>query len=232
MRERPILFSGPMVRAILAGSKTQTRRGKGLEYFSRPENDPEGWLCARVADGHAFMVYKHMPHERAVKCPYGQPGDRLWVRETFVQGYEYDAVQDRFRQYDENDNELPMKTWYRATDADIRWAGDDGWETNVPWRPSIHMPRAACRLVLEVTRVRVERLQDISEENAMAEGCSPAWLDAGDNTTVHAEAPPTYRQGFARLWREINGDGAWASNAWVWVVEFNALAAPKQEPKP
>lgn len=204
MRERPILFSGPMVRAILAGTKTQTRRGNGVEYFSRPENDPEGWLCARVADGHAFMVYKHMPHERAVKCPYGQPGDRLWVRETWA-----------LNQVMPLEHRAPGEFIYGA---DLNESGVRRYA--VTWKPSIHMPRAACRLVLEVTRVRVERLQDISEADAMAEGCPPAWLDAGDNTTVHAEAPPTYRQGFARLWREINGDGAWAANPWVWVVEF------------
>ncbi|WP_050451066.1 hypothetical protein [Bordetella bronchiseptica] len=216
MIERPLFFNGPMVRAILAGTKTQTRRGKGLEYFSRPENDPEGWLCARVAEGHAFMAYKHMPHERAVKCPYGQPGDRLWVRETWAYGIHAMAA-------------------YRDEDGPFVYAagGTTQGRLGDRWRPSIHMPRSACRLVLEITGVRVERLQDISEADAMAEGCSPAWLDAGGNTTVHTEAPPTYRQGFARLWREINGDGAWPANPWVWVVEFTAQALgnrPQKEP--
>lgn len=215
MIERPILFNASMVRALLAGTKTLTRRGKGLEYFSQPENDPDGWQCVRVDDGHAFMVYKHMPHERAVKCPYGQPGDRLWVRETWAYAIHAMAA--------ERDEDGPFV--YAAV-------GTTQGRLSDRWRPSIHMPRSACRLVLEVTRVRVERLQDISEADAMAEGCSPAWLDAADNTTVHAEAPPTYRQGFARLWREINGDGTWASNPWVWVVEFHALGAPNQEPKP
>ncbi|WP_241131121.1 hypothetical protein [Achromobacter xylosoxidans] len=72
-----------MVRALLDGSKRQTRRAKALEYFSQPENDPDGWWCARVSDGVAYMVYKQSPHERAVQCPYGQPGDRLWVREPW-----------------------------------------------------------------------------------------------------------------------------------------------------
>lgn len=169
-KECPILFNGPIVRVIQAGDKTQTRRTKGLEYFSRPENDPDGWWCARVADGQAYMVYKHSPHERAVRCPYGQPGDRLSVRETFVQGFEHDEVQDRFRQYDEDGNELPIKTWYLATDPGIRWADDNDWEANIPWRPSIHMPRSACRLVPEVTRVCVERLQAVNHMDALAEG--------------------------------------------------------------
>ncbi|MGZ9893078.1 hypothetical protein ACXXNA_05920 [Bordetella bronchiseptica] len=204
MIERPILFSGPMVRAILAGTKTQTRRGKGLEYFSRPENDPEGWLCARVDEGHAFMAYKHAPHERAVKCPYGQPGDRLWVRETWAYGIHAMAT-------------------YRDEDGPFVYAAGGTTQDRLGdrWRPSIHMPRSACRLVLEVTRVRVERLQAINHMDAIAEGLETApggWWSGGAG---HAAPKPYYA--FAYLWASINGPDSWVSNPWVWVVEFTRV---------
>lgn len=217
MRERPILFSGPMVRALLAGTKTQTRR------IAKPVKHPD---LGNLYDAGALVLEREPQHVIERACPYGKPFDRLWVRETFVQGFPYDAQQDRHLQYDEEGNELPMKTWYRATDPAIGWADDDGWQTNVPWRPSIHMPRTACRLVLQITDVRIQRLQTISEADAKAEGCAPAWLDANDNETVHALVAPTYRQGFARLWRDINGAESWQANPWVWVVEFRVLAHP------
>ena len=137
MRELPILFTGPMVRAILAGNKLQTRRMKALEYFSRPENDPDGWWCARISDGFAYMVYKQSPHERAVRCPYGQPGDRLWVRETWAFGIHAMAAR--------RDDEGPFV--YAADGTAQGRLGDR-------WRPSIHMPRSACRLVVEITGMR------------------------------------------------------------------------------
>lgn len=105
--------------------------------------------------------------------------------------------------------------WEREFSED----GDDA----PPWRPSIHMPRWASRITLEITGVWVERLQDISEAHAEAEGCSPSWLDADDNETVRANLMPTYRQGFARLWHEINDAGSWDANPWVWVIEFKRV---------
>ncbi len=209
MRERPILFSGPMVRALLAGTKTQTRR------IVKPQ--PAG---AWAAPGKT-------------SCPYGQPGDRLWVREAF----RFAASLDRLSPNDVGEKALDAgyNTPWAPTqfEADGRRAGAwHGFDTPPTvtkpgkLRPGIHMPRWACRLVLEITGVRVERLQEISEADAKAEGCAPAWLDADDNATVRAHVAPTYRQGFARLWRDINGAASWQANPWVWVVEFRAQAHP------
>lgn len=170
MKERPILFSAPMIRALLAGTKTQTRRivkpqpdsmHSGFPYWS-VGGYRTSW-CRSTADGGPLVP------ANPLLCPYGQPGDRLWVRETFVQGYEYDAVTDRLRTCDDEGNDLPMRTWFRATDPSLTWCDDDGSETNVPWRPSIHMPRWASRITLEIKAVCVERLQEISETN----GCTP-----------------------------------------------------------
>lgn len=211
MKERGILFSAPMVRANLAGTKTQTRRavkGMALEWLR-----PDGFTPDFVASAENNL------------CPYGVPGDRLWVRETFVQGWPHtsDGVPDQF---DEDDNEKPKKTWYRATSPDLQWS-DDGENMGSPkWKPSIFMPRVASRLTLEVTQVRIERLQDISEADAKAEGCEPclSTLIAG----LHRPTEPgfEYRLGYARLWDQINrADSAigWAANPWVWAVSFRVL---------
>lgn len=173
MTERPILFSAPMVRALLAGSKTQTRRlvkfqGKDLETFLGLKN-------------------------QAACCPYGQPGDRLWVRETFS---------DDWCEYGH-----PVQ--YRA-DGEL---DSDMFDAGVKWRPSIHMPRLASRITLEVTGVRVEQLQDISRGEAMAEGCPFPNMSHGDDP----------RRWYADLWEQINGDGSWEANPWVWVVEFKKI---------
>lgn len=189
-KERPILFSGAMVRAILAGRKTQTRR------VAKPVKHPDFGDLYRP--GALALEPQHVI-ERV--CPYGRFADRLWVRETWGFNPDFPGMHNR--------------ACYRA---------DPGHEYDgIRWKPSIHMPRSTCRLVLEITGVRVERLNDCSEEDARAEGCAPAWLDAEDDTRVQAEAPPTYRQGFARLWRDINGPGTWAENPWVWVLEFRRI---------
>lgn len=213
-RERPILFNGAMVRAVLAGDKTQTRRTNGLEYFSRPENDPDGWLCARVADGMAYMVYRNMPHERPVRCPYGQPGDRLWVREAFMDllgtGVEHYNL-DRRRQRYAFAADCPAGSYSDEARKDY----------GLKWKPSIHMPRAACRLVLEVARMRVERLQAINHMDALAEGVglNPSAADVRMPLRAGESLP---RAMFRALWEQINGAEAWAANPWVWVVEFRA----------
>lgn len=207
IKERPILFSGAMVRAILEGRKTVTRR----VVKPQPAND---W---RFTGGYGRITSKH-PHKDKfgvfirrgehtdftevdiIPCPYGQPGDHLWVRETcFING--------------------PSKgseVIYKA-DPLPNWEGE---ETDIRWRPSIHMPRWASRIQLEITSVRVERLQDISEEQAKAEGatCELAEIDS-----VRLGAASTYRAGFQRLWQSINGPESWDANPWVWVVEFRRI---------
>lgn len=225
-RERPILFNGAMVRAVLAGDKIQTRRTNGLEYFSRPENDPDGWLCARVADGMAYMVYRNMPHERPVRCPYGQPGDRLWVREAF----RFAASLDRLSPNDVG--EKALDAGYNTPWAPTQFEADGtrtgawrGFDTppaiTAPGklRPGIHMPRWACRLALDIVRVRVERLQAINHFDALAEGVglNPSAADV-PMTVPAGESLP--RAMFRALWEQINGAESWQANPWVWVVEF------------
>ena len=185
MKERPILFSAPMVRAILSGAKTQTRRiVKNAHMMS--------------VDGELVPI--------AAFCPYGQPGGRLWVRETFA------CVCTQEMRYVE----------YKA---DRSLADFDGYDNPAGgrWRPSIHMPRWASRITLEITDVRVERLQDISEADAVAEGARPtlAPLD-----TVRLGAAGTAKEGFRQIWESINGPGSWDANPWVWAIEFKKLELP------
>ena len=178
MKERPILFNAPMVRALLAGTKTQTRRivkARDLEWV----------------DVHQGL----REPDNAERCPYGQPGDRLWVRETF--GH-----------FERNENFAPgCEVFYRADGESLALE---------PWRPSIHMPRWASRITLEVTGVRVERLQGISEADAIAEGV---------RNSLHLPGGRFARENFEHLWWTVNGDGSWESNPWVWVVEFKAIEA-------
>lgn len=184
MTERPILFSGPMVRAILEGRKTQTRRvvklPRGIVSLYRPfPNEPQN---VQGVDQDGLIGWYAVPSA----CPYGVPGDRLWVRESFARsdfgknGYLYRA-----------DGELKV----------------------ISWSPSIHLPRAACRLVLEVTDVRVQRLQEISDADARAEGCE---------TNVVC---PDVRANYRAVWDSLNAKRApWTSNPWVWVVEFRRVS--------
>lgn len=205
MKERPILFSAPMVRAILAGTKIQTRRIL----------NPQPGVTVGKTPGTARLVEltKIRRHPRAAieldasgtrssriyRTPYGMPGDRLWVRETWADDAE--AIYDTGRR----------DTYYRA---------DPGSEENrlfnldcgIPheWRPSIHMPRWRSRITLEITGVRVERLRAISFDDAIAEGWPPG--DAFDPVTWYSV-----------LWRDINGAASWEANPWVWVIEFRRI---------
>jgi len=178
IKERPILFNGEMVRAILEGRKTVTRhavKGDGLEWL-------EGFIPKFVADPGNGL------------CPYGIPGDRLWVRETFACGLC-----------------TPSTMAYRATHkpSDL----DEGWNEPIKWTPSIHMPRGACRILLEITAVRIERLQNITPEQCKAEGIVQRFPNINDQFT-----PRILRGAFLELWNSVGGD--WAANPWVWVVEF------------
>ena len=196
MKERPILFSAPMVLALLAGTKTQTRRVAKVENTLGIDSI----LAPRRAGGHAATyLLPDQAAEAAACCPYGQPGDRLWVRES------------HWWFKDECDHETgyypPALT---ADDVEYR---ADGESTRHGWRPSIHMPRWASRILLEITSVRVERLQDISDPDALAEGCS-------HNDMLHGDRLASV---YARLWEKINGPGSWAKSPYVWVVEFKRV---------
>jgi hypothetical protein len=186
-KERPILFSGPMVGAIREGRKTQTRRiVKDLIF------DPDHDLPCMIAEDGP-LAFPERFYDGTIKCPHGQPGDCLWVREAWaplVVGNERDFI-------------------YRADTH----AGLEKRDGDQKWKPSIHMPRIACRLMLEITGIRVERLNEISRGDAMGEGCPFQNIqDANDP-----------RAWFKALWSQINGPESWTANPWVWVVEFKVL---------
>lgn len=196
MKERPILFSAPMVRALLAGTKTQTRR------IAKPVRHPD---LGNVYAPGALVLEREPQHVIDRCCPYGRPGDRLWVRETHMNWWKLDPANP----------EGPRLFSHVAAYA------ADGYELEPGerWIPSIHMLRAASRILLEITAVRVERLQDISEADALAEGVPHSLNLPGGRFA---------RENFKHLWWTINGDGSWESNPWVWVVEFQrAQAQPK-----
>lgn len=205
-KARPILFSGPMVRAILDGRKKVTRRPVKSALVDRLD-PPRGQ--ADVEAGYPFVECED-GYVSAVKiCPYGQPGDRLWVRETFNRT---------------NPGGAEGVYYYRADGRFPAAIGGDRFSGREAWKPSIHMPRSASRILLEVTAVRVERLQDISEEQAEAEGVHRdmrMWF-ATD------EGGPAFtwpQNAFEHLWRKINGTESWDANPWVWVVEFKRITA-------
>jgi hypothetical protein len=192
VKERGIIFNLEMVRAILDGRKTQTRRViKPLPRLLRTDYPPdvpvitEHWTIPNRGDGTWV-------------CPYGQIGDRLWVRETWsVDDYIYIEYEDRDKVYYMADEEHP--------------------EMFPRKRPSIHMPKWASRITLEITNVRVERLQEISEEDAVKEGAEKMHLDDLGQTWK------TYNRGFQSLWESIHGQGSWSLNQFVWVIEFRRV---------
>jgi hypothetical protein len=220
VKERPILFSGAMVRAILEGRKTQTRRVMVAHECGRR------WVFSgNVTDAkdhrhfHSYWVdiKKGIAYtgEFPVRSPYGGVRSRLWVRETFAP-----AVNEAG---DILKKDPPV---YRADNPVFATGGPDDWR----WTPSIFMPRWASRITLEITNVRVERLQEISEADAIAEGLTQ-WTDPPRVSAIHYgesvsdvwETDP--RKAYARLWDTINAKRgfAWDENCWVWVVEFKKL---------
>jgi signal peptidase I len=224
--EHPILFSTPMVQAILALIKTMTRRIKGLEKINE---NPNEWIIIHknVLDinniVHFHFYNPTLQESKFIKCPYGQPGDKLWVRETFVPI----VIQD----HDGNGND--KYTWiYKADefDRDIL----DNLEDST-WKPSIHMPKAAARVWLMITDVRVERLQDISQEDAKAEGVekwvqmsSYRYKDYTGNVVgfwenINPVGCMAAIASFNSLWIKINGMDSFKSNPWVWVIEFKRI---------
>jgi hypothetical protein len=215
VRERGILFSGPMVAAILAGRKTQTRRVVKSEHAP----DVEAWAFADDTGLWRMGVYGEggaAADMGGIRCPFGVPGDRLWVRETHAIVPRTAYWHDMSIPHAEHGDEWAI---YRA-----------GWTRSPPtrWRPSIHMPRWASHLTLEVVSVRVERLQTITEEDAVAEGV-PCWVCGGrtdgtsENDCACFHTKGAARDSFGVLWDSINGEGSWDANPWVWVVDFRRV---------
>lgn len=203
MKSRPILFSAPMVRALLSGAKTQTRRPM------RPQPVPVG------SDGDSLRwgAQDWYPHELARCCPHGHAGDRLWARETWR------TTGDGGRA----DYLAPC-----ALQQHVVWFDADGAAPASALagktRVSIHMPRWASRLELEITDVRVQRLQDISEADAKAEGARAA-PETPRQAPLMATDDDSYRRGFLELWESIHGGGSWAANPWCWCLTFRRINA-------
>lgn len=229
-KSRPILMSGPMVMAILEGRKTVTRRviepqphpGKyGDRSLIGPDvvgqlgtGDYHVWT-PRSGDqrGSTIPLTKSCMYRLWDACPYGASGDQLWVREALRGG------RQSFLRYDADDAFVePVESPRRRAWA-RRWRKD--FEEKVP---SIHMPRWASRITLEVTGVRVERLQDISEEDAKAEGAEPK-RPAGAAVVVDAPVVLSHVVGFRELWCSISGADSWDANPWVWAISFERVEA-------
>lgn len=216
-RERPILFSAPMVRAILTGNKTQTRRVVNLNRHYQIEERDDGSLWP-------WMYDDDRASDSWLACPYGMPGDRLWVKEQTIK------VEDRGwigPVYTESDEGRQAMDWGYGEPDDP----DHIPPHAIKRRPSLFMTRAMSRITLEVTEVRVERLQDISESDAIAEGGTETmrgwwtheglqWNDPGPNHRFGATPIDSYRV----LWESINGPGSWGANPWVWAINFKRLA--------
>ena len=202
MKETGLIFKVPLVRAILEGRKTQTRR------VAKPVKHPDlGNLYTPGA-----LLREHEPqHVINRACPYGQPGDRIYVRETWrgvvniapPDSYEYAVA--RYVP----DQEHCRRVEYAATQE------ADG----EPWRPAIHMPKWAARIWLEITGVRVERLQEISEADALAEG---ARFELASIDSVRIGATASFLSGFRNIWESTGGD--WDANPWVWAIDFKVLS--------
>lgn len=229
MKERPILFSGEMVRAILDGRKTQTRRVIKLPYTV-----PEGWYPDRYNREPNWTFWGPRKSADSGKCmlptftcPQGEPGDRLWVRETF-QPLLTGEISEHAADYRTG---LGYRVNYPATDDLVEFYDVYKETDSQACRPSIFMPRWASRINLENQLVRVERVQDISEEDAKAEGCDPHVAGHGIVTPEEIAADPgflnyaSYREGFRILWDSINylrGYG-WHSNPWVFATTFKRI---------
>lgn len=217
--ERPILFSGPMVRALLAGTKTQTRRrvkDRRIEWTAGEgddRNDPRNYGFEMDCGDWAKLKAStdRRDGEEQIPCPYGQPGDRLWVREQVI--------------------DIDGRAYYAD---DLRVVYNSGKPAVWLWRVRSlsprYLPRWASRLSLAITDVRVQRLQELSEDDAIAEGVqrnvhgdgswSPedGWIDyAGDDECHPAQSA---RESFSTLWESIYGPGSWGANPWVWAVTF------------
>lgn len=203
MNERGMIFNAEMVRAILEGRKTQTRRPikwKQTRFTEIGEReDGSNWPWSE--DTEKVCDYWH-------PCPFGAVGDRIWVRETFrVHSRATDVATLVYRASVRN-------SWTEQTHR-VPVAVCNKPATPEKWTPSIHMPRWASRILLEITDVRVERLRDLSEEDAKSEGIIPS----------SGGVPPgwEYRINFRDLWMDIYGTNNWEANPWVWVIEFKRV---------
>jgi hypothetical protein len=208
---KPILFSTEMVQAILEGRKKLTRRTQGLEIINK---NPDDWFLDGLKILGRFIFHNLKSKEEIQIKPKFEIGDILWVRETWQTTW--------------NENKKSWDTIYKADGG--YWIDDDGI---MKWKPSIFMPKKKCRIFLEITDVRVERLQDISEEDAIAEGIKKTWINDDikqcrfKNYINDGKGSKSPIDSFNSLWVSINGKDSWKANPWVWVYEFKVVEKPK-----
>ena len=233
MTERGMIFNGEMVRALLSGRKTQTRRIMKVQPKPSKSRPGDFWFSSKklesmvhvsdlapgnspIADYHLF-IQEHC-------CPFGAVGDRIWVRETFQGPLVHEELFEEYSAYPKK-FETPEYCEY-AADGGVRPEYCD-LDDNLRhgWRPSIHMPRWASRILLEITDVRVERLNAISEEDARAEGIiDGGCLNCGEPEPCGCANPePDATDAFAYLWQSIYGQENWNANPWVWVISFERV---------
>jgi hypothetical protein len=235
-KERPMLYSTDMVVSILEDRKTKTRRMKGLGSINE---DPDSWHWrGTISYTTAFHVagnptapkknwgvvftHRHTLEETKVKCPYGQPGDILWVRETWALNKYFNGL---------------TEACFPIFKADYH--GPVDWN----WKPSIHMPKAAARIWLHITDIRIERVQSITPGDADLEGVESwnedfttepgalladyanyLWVNKKNHPEYHFPSFPNPVDSFRSLWIKINGPGSWDANPWVWVISFKVLS--------
>jgi hypothetical protein len=240
---RPILFSAPMVKALLAGTKTQTRRIVKPQPINRVD------YFAAAPGGNIHVGFEEQPiappkgrESWRGLCPYGRAGDRLWVKETWAVAAKHNTTKP---------TDLPERSMTIAYRAGGHSCNDEaGWKSFNEdasglhigqWRPSLFMRRWMSRLTLEITAVRVERLQEISEADAVAEGCDPSHgllgsdrlsgyegrlgFDVVNGKAVMRKEPSRPIQRYRWLWESVNGAGSWEANPFVWVVSFRRVEA-------
>jgi len=236
MKERPILFRGEMVRAILDGRKTMTRRVVKT-------NNHSANLDTYFMDGEPSVLGMQFTDGTKVKCPYGKVGDRLWVRETWgLRPYAVEAIGRKITNplsqflWEGSDFSRPIATKEFIDNHILTWGVEWEWKaayagdfSSVHWRPSTRMPRWASRLTLEITGVRVERLQDISDADALSEGVERLINEDGF-IDYHPQWGKVIKamdaaSSFRSLWDSINAAHGlgWDTNPWVWVITFNMV---------
>jgi len=231
VRERPIIFNGEMVRAILDGRKTQTRRPINVQPSSQLSTSDirVGFYNPTIVDkngdevpgAEVFGVADTIEGFWGVKFPYGKPGDRLWVRETvYIEECVCQGAPVELRSPCRYCSGVGSQFFYRADTV-------EKLGINPAWTPSIHMPRFASRITLEITGVRVERVKDITEDDAKLEGVQRYSEDGGSGWGQYDSVAPssyTFRWGFKKIWNDIYSErDSWGLNPLVWVIDFKRI---------
>lgn len=219
MKYRPILYSTDMVKELIQNRKSQTRRTKGLEFINNSLSD---WEYLGI-NGIRHLMRNEYGAINAIVCPFGQPGDIHWVRESFtiigsspIRGEDGEIIEDRFDYCYRGQKQPHIEKLYK-------------------FKPSIHMPKSACRLFLQVKLIKVERLQDISEQDAICEGAKKGIFRYGPNHLknqfqLELNNHGFHFDGFKFIWLQKYGFESWQLNPWVWVITFERVEKPKNWP--